>query len=424
VTVIDDEVLGTLLHEAASSFDVPEQGAHEILERAFGRPTSADDQHDEGVPDTEIPPDEDIGAAASGARRLRGFFGDHRLLSVAACVAIVAVALGAAWLGISHQPPRAAVNSAHSVNEGRPGSHSQQGTGGYTAGLYKPTTATKAPTGTALHSAPAVAGPAALPASATGSTSSSSASKSSSTPSSPPLPAGEVGQSSKIEQTGSLSLVVAKAALNKTVTDLASLATFFNGFVAKAQTQSDSSTGGTSSAATVTVQVPVDSFTAMLKKAQALGHTSALSTKATDVTGVYVNLQAQITALQASLQQYLTILTKATSVGDILSVQAQINTVQSQIQQLQGQLQVINDETTYSTLTVSVDVKGAPVPVRRHHSTTSGLAKAWHDSVHGFVDAVEGLIRVAGPLLFVLLLVVAVVLGARTGWRHYRRHAL
>jgi hypothetical protein len=52
------------------------------------------------------------------------------------------------------------------------------------------------------------------------------------------------------------------------------------------------------------------------------------------------------------------------------------------------------------------------------------VAKAWHDSVHGFVDGVEGLIRVAGPLLFILLCAGALLVAGRLLWRRYQRHAL
>ena len=50
----------------------------------------------------------------------------------------------------------------------------------------------------------------------------------------------------------------------------------------------------------VTLQVPVDNFAAVLKQAQALGKTSDLTTKATDVTGQYVDLQARIAALRTA----------------------------------------------------------------------------------------------------------------------------
>jgi hypothetical protein len=165
-----------------------------------------------------------------------------------------------------------------------------------------------------------------------------------------PLPSGEVGQPARIEQAGSLNIRVAKGRFSATITKINTLAATYGGFVANTQTQSADSSGNAPSG-TVTVQVPVGSFSAILKEAQSLGQVSQLTTKATDVTGQYVDLQAQITALQASRQQYLTIMTKATTIGDVLAVQAQLDTLQSQIQQLQGQLGVLTSETAYSTLT-------------------------------------------------------------------------
>jgi len=136
-----------------------------------------------------------------------------------------------------------------------------------------------------------------------------------------------------------------------------------------------------------------------------------------------VDLQARITALQDSRQQYLTIMAKASSVGDVLAVQAQLDNLQSQIEQLQGQLGVLASETDYSTLVVSVGEAG-----RHHHRTpapaVSGIAKAWHESQHGFAVGVDGIIRLAGPALFALLCLGALVLGGRFSWRRLQRHSL
>jgi len=105
----------------------------------------------------------------------------------------------------------------------------------------------------------------------------------------PPLPSDAVGQPAKIEQTGSLGLTVRHGDLGRTVTQLTNLAVASGGFVANSQTQSGASTGGPQSGS-VTLQVPVNDFATVLKQAQALGKTSNLTTKATDVTGQYVDL--------------------------------------------------------------------------------------------------------------------------------------
>jgi hypothetical protein len=201
---------------------------------------------------------------------------------------------------------------------------------------------------------------------------------------------------------------------------LTALAATYQGFVASSQTQSGAGGGGPYG--TITLQVPVDSFSAALQQAEHYGKASDVSTKATDVTGQYVDLQARLNALEASRQQYLAILAKATSIGDILSVQEQLDTIQSQIEQLQGQLQVLTSQTSYSTLAVTVGT-GTPPP-KPNPLPESGLVQAWHSSVGGFVAGVEGVVRLAGPFLFALLCLALAAIGGRVLWRRYQRHRL
>jgi hypothetical protein len=241
------------------------------------------------------------------------------------------------------------------------------------------------------------------------------------TPTAPALPSGAVGQPAKIEQTGTLGLSVGRNDLGPTMTRLATLAGSYGGFVANSQTQTGAGGSG-APYGTVTLQVPVDNFSAVLKRAQSLGKTANLTTKATDVTSQYVDLNARIQALQDSRQQYLTILAKATTIGDILSVQEQVDTIQQQIEQLQGQLNVLTGETSYSTLTVNVN-EGSPPP-RPVPLPESGMVRAWHDGIGGFVAGVEGLVRVAGPVLFALLILGVALTGGRALWRRYQRHRI
>ncbi|MCL4433869.1 MAG: DUF4349 domain-containing protein [Actinobacteria bacterium] len=226
-----------------------------------------------------------------------------------------------------------------------------------------------------------------------------------------------VGKPARIEQTGSLDLVVGKGKLDATISRLTALATGNGGFVSSSQASTGS---GETPSGNVTLQVPVGSFDMVLKQVSSLGKVNSVTTNATDVTAQYVNLQEQISALQASKQQYLTIMTRATSVSDILAVQSQLNNVDSQIQQLQGQLQVMTSETTYSTLSVSVtevETSSAPRPA-------GGIVKALHEAVGGFVGGVEGLLSASGSIIFGLLVVLAIVALGRFTWRGIRRRQI
>jgi hypothetical protein len=401
MTMLDDDRLAALFARAGAAFDVPASGAAEILERAAGR-VVADDGRDRGG-DAEGPEDIDgglgagdnlvVGDLASDPRHLRrvaGLARRHRLLSVAACLVVLLALAGTLSAALVQSPTRRALSTAPL----KVSAHTPAG----------------APTTTI---APRF-----------GASGTTSQSQDATTPTTtPPLPNGAVGQPAKIQQTGSLGLTVGRGKVARTITQLTNLAAAYGGFVANSQSQSGAAAAGTPSGS-VTLQVPVSNFATVLKRAQALGKTSDLTTKATDVTGQYVDLQSRIAALQETRQQYLTILAKATTVGDVLAVQEQVNGIQSQIEQLQGQLQLLAGQTSYSAVTVTVS-EGAPsTQPRPSPLPESGLVRAWHASIGGFVTGVEGVIRLAGPVLFALLLVGVVLLGGRALWRRYQRHNL
>ena len=156
----------------------------------------------------------------------------------------------------------------------------------------------------------------------------------------------------------------------------------------------------TYSTGSIVLQVPEHNFTMLVDQVRHSGVATSVVTSANDVTSQYVDLQARISALKVSRAQYLKIMTRTNSINGILAVQNQLDNIQSQIEQLQGQLNLLNSETTYATLTVSLTEAGHLVNPPTHPAT--GVDKAWHESLHGFAAGVEWLIRIAGPLLFAL----------------------
>ena len=83
---------------------------------------------------------------------------------------------------------------------------------------------------------------------------------------------------------------------------------------------------------------------------------------------------------------------------------------------------VLLDFVPYGTLAVSIAEPGhRPVPAP---APSSGIGSAWHDAVSGFATAFDGLVRIAGPLLFVVLVLLAALVVGRVTWRALRRRAL
>jgi hypothetical protein len=231
-------------------------------------------------------------------------------------------------------------------------------------------------------------------------------------------PGAAAGQAAKVEETGAVTLVVPVTRIQDDVTRLSAVAVAYGGYIAGTTTSSEEP--GSPAQGLVTMEVPQPDFGNVLAQVKALGKVVALTTSATDVTGQYVDLQAQIAALVASRRQYLTIMAKATTIGAVLAVQSQLDNLQGQLDEVQGQLKVLSHETTYATLAVTLSQRVTPPAVTK---PPGGFARAWRAAVNGFVAGWEGVVRVAGPLAFALLLLASLAFGGRLAWRLSRRPA-
>jgi hypothetical protein len=228
----------------------------------------------------------------------------------------------------------------------------------------------------------------------------------------PSLVPGDVG--AKVVKTGEMDLEVAKGQVPHTLDRLIGLATVKRGFVA----ESHSSDGGTPSGS-VTLRIPVQAFDDTLTSVRQLpGKVTSQQTAGEDVTSKYVDLQARIHSLSSTRSAFERLLSRATSIGDTLAVQSRLTNVQTQIEQLQGQLRVLGDQATFGTLTVTVAEKGKAA-VTPHHA--SGMSQAVHRSVDRFVNGIEAIVGIIGPLLLVALLAGLAWLVGRVAYRRIRR---
>jgi hypothetical protein len=220
----------------------------------------------------------------------------------------------------------------------------------------------------------------------------------------------------KVVQTGSLSLSIHHGLLQQIVDRLDSVVTGAGGFVAHSDVTSG---GGQPPSAYLTLRIPNSDFPSALAQIRRLGRITSLETSGQDVTSQYVDLKARIAALQATRAQYLTIMAKATSIGDILAVQNQLSDVQTQLEELQGQLSVLDDQTTYATLSVNVFEGAVPGPPRPRPAT--GLAHAWDLTTARFGSGIDWIVAALGPLALAALVALGLVGAGRYGTRVVRR---
>ena len=222
----------------------------------------------------------------------------------------------------------------------------------------------------------------------------------------------------RVVKTGSIDIEVKRGSFPAVIDRLGALATGQGGLVAASHASEDASVAAPSG--TVTLRVPVGGFETLVAQVRSIGRVLSASSQAQDVTAQFVDLEARIHALEAARQQYVTLLTKANAIGDILNVQQHIADLQGQIEQLQGQQKVLDNQSSLSTLEVRIAEVGSgtrPAPP----SSRTGMARAWHQAVHGFAAGAEWIVGASGVALLVLLIFAFVAVVGRVGWHAARR---
>jgi hypothetical protein len=133
--------------------------------------------------------------------------------------------------------------------------------------------------------------------------------------------------------------------------------------------------------ASVQLKIPVASYPATLGQlSHRLGTQLALQQQAQDVTQQVADVNSQVASASAAISQLRALLSHAGSVGDLLSVQNQINQEESSLESLQAQQRALSHETSYATVTLTIlGPKAKPVP---HHqkappTLAGGLGAGW-----------------------------------------------
>jgi len=169
--------------------------------------------------------------------------------------------------------------------------------------------------------------------------------------------------------------------------------------------------------ATVTVKIPVTVYQTTLAEltGPALGTQLSLSQQAQDVTQEVANVDSQVTSDEAAITQLQALLKKAGSVGDLLTVQNQIDSEENALQAMIAQQSALDHETAYATVTVTVV---GPVAAVKHKpkpkpAPPPGLSEGLSGGWHAFLLTVDWLLAALGA---VAPFAAAIVIIGGGGW--------
>ena len=157
----------------------------------------------------------------------------------------------------------------------------------------------------------------------------------------------------------------------------------------------------------LTVRVPAASLDKLIDQIAAFGHVTSRSGHVVDATDQVVDLGARVASQQASVARVRALLGQATSIGDIVSIEAELSRREADLDSLTGKLAVLHDQVALSTLTVDISKPGVAVePPLTAGGFLGGLATGWDG-----LRAVASALGVAVGFLLPFAAVLAVLGG-------------
>src|SRR5215211_5597364 len=230
-------------------------------------------------------------------------------------------------------------------------------------------------------------------------------------PAEPPMPSAvtnDAAKSAELYNSGNPQapqerLVIENADLSIVITDpkarmaeIAKLANDMSGYVVSSNLyQSFTSLGKEVPEATIVVRVPSDRLDeALTKIKEGAVEVQNENRSGQDVTNVYVDLQAQLTAKQAAEKKLLEIMDTATKAEDVLAIYVQVQTVQTEIEQLKGQIKYYEESARLSSISVRLIAEASTQPIEVGPWKPEGAAKAAIEDLLRFMqNFAEFLIR-------------------------------
>ena len=226
--------------------------------------------------------------------------------------------------------------------------------------------------------------------------------------------AADLLQQQAVIKTGAVSL--RSDDVGKTRFDVQALVDEHNGQVSDDKTETDKT--GSPLRSRMVLRVPAPDFETVMDRLAKLGQLVSTSSSAEDVTTQLIDVNARIAVQQRSVDRVRQLLARAQSIRDIMAIESQLSERQAELDSLTQQQAYLNDQTSLSTIRVSIERKPEAV-VRKKHETRTGFLAGLESGWHGLKATVVTVLTVVGAVL--PFLVVLVLLGGVPAWLLVRR---
>ena len=158
--------------------------------------------------------------------------------------------------------------------------------------------------------------------------------------------------------------------------------------------------------ATLTLRIPADRFDEVAVEVSALGEVVSNQVSTNDVSAEYVDLESRLRHLQAEESFYLSLIGKAQTIQEMITIREHLDSIQLEKEQVQGRMNFLDQQAGFSTLTLSVD-EIAP-DEEEGESFWDSVGDAFKSFGRGMAKLAVGLFY-ALPYLVILAVIIAVV---------------
>lgn len=138
------------------------------------------------------------------------------------------------------------------------------------------------------------------------------------------------------------------------------------------------------------------------------GHLENLHETVQDVSNDYVDTESRLKNLRTEQNRLLALMNQATNLNDTLTIEQKLTDVEGQIEQIESHLAALNGQTTFYTVTITLDPVGGAAP-----TPTPGASwnpgQTIHDAFSSALGFGQGLLSVLIWLAFFAVYLVPVV---------------
>lgn len=103
------------------------------------------------------------------------------------------------------------------------------------------------------------------------------------------------------------------------------------------------------------VRVPAENFEKLIATLEnGKEEVQSKSIQARDVTEEFVDIESRLKSKREYLNKYMSLLTRATTIKDILAIEENIRIIQEEIESREGRLKYLTDQVSFSTLSINL----------------------------------------------------------------------